>query len=414
MMRFLLWVLVLLGVGSAMGYLMRTDSGYILLAWGRFAIETSLWVGVASLLGMFFVILLMRIIWRGLLSLRPNRKRQSMRQLEQGILAFLELRLSRAKKLLRRGEVHSPLPWINQLLLARIAQAEDDQPTVANWLEKATRQHPHLELASGLLLVLSAYESHHLDLALAHCKRLEKHHPNNPFVVRLLRDIYVQLEDWAALLALQPRLIKAGRRNPESWQIKMIQGLTALPTKGLAEAFKLWWQQLAPAQQSDPDLRYYYCWALTQLDSPNSAEKTLTKMLKHRYDSRLLLLYSGVETPARPRLQLAEKLTQKNPLDAQMLLALGRLCLQESLWGKAHDYFAAGVAMAAMPELTLELARLERAMGQQNSSQQRLVNLAEELLKLPNLPLPKAQPERIEAGLEPASIHGARQGARQV
>lgn len=408
MLRFLLWVLLLLGLGTVLGYLMRTDPGYILVAYDRYAIETSLWVGVVGLLGFVFIIALGRIVWRGIVSLKPNWRRRGVRQLEQGILAFFELRLGRAKRLLRRGEAHSPLPWVNQLLLARIAQAEDDHPTVARWLEKATREHPHLELPSGLLLVLSAYESHQLDLALAHCKRLEKHHPNNPFVVRLLRDIYVQLEDWPALLELQPRLIKAGRRKSEAWQQKMIHGLVANGQEGLAERLKHWWQQLTTAQQSDLELRYHYCWSLSQTDSAKAAETLLEKMLKQQYDSRLVLLYSALDTVPKHRLMVAEKLAQQHPLDANLLLALGRLCLQESLWGKAQDYFAAGVAMSQMPELTLELARLERAMGHQQASEQRLLNLAEQFLELPQLPLPKANVSPLEPIDEPASIIGAR------
>jgi HemY protein len=388
---------------------MRTDSGYLLLAWDRFAIETSLWVGVLLILGLIVVFSLVRIIWQGLLSLKPNWKRRGVRQLEQGILAFLELRLSRAKRLLRRGETHSPLPWVNQLLLARIAQTEDDQPTVAHWLEKATRQHPHLELPSGLLLVLSAYESHQLDLALAHCKRLEKNYPNNPFVIRLLRDIYVQLEDWTALLALQPRLIKSGRRTAEAWQTRMIQGLVKLAPEGLSDHLQGWWQQLTSAQQADAELRYQYCWAVTQSSPAAAAEKLIEKMLKQQFDSRLLVLYAALETPAKHRLQLAEKLAQQHPLDADMLLGLGRLCLQESLWGKAQDYFATGVGLSQRAELTLELARLERALGQHESSQKRLLNLAEELLKLPDLPLPKARPERLESVPESDTLLGARQ-----
>ena len=409
MMRFLLWALLFVAAGSILGYLMRTDSGYLLLAWDRFAIETSLWVGVLLILGLILVFSLVRIIWQGLLSLKPNWKRRGVRQLEQGILAFLELRLSRAKRLLRRGETHSPLPWVNQLLLARIAQTEDDQPTVAHWLEKATRQHPHLELPSGLLLVLSAYESHQLDLALAHCKRLEKNYPNNPFVIRLLRDIYVQLEDWTALLALQPRLIKSGRRTAEAWQTRMIQGLVKLAPEGLSDHLQGWWQQLTSAQQADAELRYQYCWAVTQSSPAAAAEKLIEKMLKQQFDSRLLVLYAALETPAKHRLQLAEKLAQQHPLDADMLLGLGRLCLQESLWGKAQDYFATGVGLSQRAELTLELARLERALGQHESSQKRLLNLAEELLKLPDLPLPKARPERLESVPESDTLLGARQ-----
>lgn len=409
MIGFMLWVLVLLATGGILGYLLRTDPGYLLVAWDRFALETSLWMLIIAVLVVVFLLSLIHILWRGIGHLKPNWRRRGIRQLEQGILAFLELRLGRAKRLLRRGEAHSPLPWINQLLLARIAQAEDDHPTVASWLEKATRQHPHLELPSGLLLVLSAYESHQLDLALAHCKRLEKHHPQNPFVVRLLRDIYVQLEDWPALLELQPRLIKAGRRNPEGWHIKMIQGLVAAPHDNLSDRLKAWWQQLTAAQQADSELRYHYCWAFTQTDAAESAERVLEKMMKQHFDSRLLLLYSGLKTPAKHRLVVAEKLAQQQPLNADMLLALGRLCLQSSLWGKAQDYFAAGVEMSKMPELTLELARLERALGQQQNSEKRLLNLAEDLLKLPELPLPKSRAELTDTIDEPASILGARQ-----
>lgn len=409
MTRLLLWALLLLALGSLLGYLMRTDPGYILLAWDRFALETSLWVGVIALLAVLFVIALLRILWRGVLSLKPNWRRRGVRQLEQGILAFLELRLGRAKRLLRRGEAHSPLPWINQLLLARIAQAEEDHPTVANWLEKATREHPHLELPSGLLLVLSAYESHQLDLALAHCKRLEQNHPNNPFVVRLLRDIYMQLKDWSALLELQPRLIKAGRRKPEPWQIEMIQGWVASAHPDCVARLNQWWQQLTTAQQGDQELRYQYALAITQSNPSGGAEQLLERFLKQAFDSRLLVLYSSLNTPAKRRLQFAEKLAQQQTLDANVLLGLGRLCLQESLWGKAQDYFATGVAMSDRPELTLELARLEHALGQTQSSEKRLIQLAQNQIELPQLPLPKPRLSVSDSIEEPASIVGARQ-----
>ncbi|MCH8551634.1 MAG: hypothetical protein LAT62_06845 [Natronospirillum sp.] len=388
-LRLILWPLIILALGGLLGYLMRQDPGYLLLAWGDHAVEMSIWVALAivglALLGLVFL----RSLLRGLGRLRPNRHARGVQKLEKGIQAFLELRLPKAKRNLTRGEADSPLPWVNQLLLARIAQAEKDYPTVAAWLDKATQEHPHMELASGLLLVLSAYESRQLDLALAHAKRLEQNHPSNPFVIRLLRDIHVRLEDWQSLMDLQPRLIKAGRRKPEDWQCKMLSGLIKSPPANAGQKLQKWWKQLTSEQQTDPELRYWYLRGLVALEKPHVAQLALEQALNKEWDSRLLTLYSRLGTPARERLRQAESWLQKQPRDALFMLALGRLCLQEGLWGKSQDYFKEGLRLESLPELQLELARLEAALGLGEESQNRLARLSEEILQLPALPLPE-------------------------
>ena len=48
----------------------------------------------------------------------------------------------------------------------------------------------------------------------------------------------------------------------------------------------------------------------------------------------------------------------KRPHDASLLLALGRLCQQQRLWGKAQSYFEASLALGPSPQAHLELARL--------------------------------------------------------
>ncbi|TGG94136.1 hypothetical protein E4656_08165 [Natronospirillum operosum] len=391
----IIWPLVIIAIGGLLGWLMRQDPGYLLLAWGDHAVEMSIWVALAivllALLGMMFV----RTLIRGVIHLRPNRHQRGVQKLEKGILAFLELRLPRAKRHLTAGEADSPLPWVNQLLLARIAQTEKDYPTVASWLDKATQEHPHMDLASGLLLVLSAYESRQLDLALAHAKRLEQNHPGNPFVLRLLRDIHVRLQDWQSLLELQPRLIKTGRRKPERWQCDMVAGLMEEAPANAGQKLQKWWKQLTTSQQSDPDLRYWYLRALVKLERPHIALQAIEHALSQHWDSRLLTLYSQLDTPARERLRQAEAWLQKQPRDALFMLALGRLCLQEGLWGKAQDYFADGLRLEPLPELELELARLEAALGQNQQSQERLARVSAQLLRLPPLPLPE-KPARTE------------------
>lgn len=393
LLRRALFILLILVIGGAVGYMARQDAGYVLIAWGDHALEMSLWIGLAALITVLLAWLLVRRVLMLLGKLRPNRQHQGVKSLENGIMAFLELKLPRAKRLLTKGERYSPLPWVNQLLLARIAQAEKDYANVASWLDKATEENPQVELASGLLLALSAYESKQFELALAHCKRLTQKHPDNPFVLRLLRDVHVRLKDWDALLDLQPKLIRAGRKTVEPWQTDMINGLAATRPANAGARLQKWWKTLTQQQQASSELRYQYLKALVVLENPMVAKKALESAIAQDWDTRLVVLYSDLNTPARERLQQAERWRTAHTPDARFYLALGRLCLQESLWGKARDYFKDGLEQDTLPELYWELARLEEALGDRDSSHERLTALAEQTLKCPALPLPASSSE---------------------
>lgn len=394
LLRRVIIVLAVLLLGGGLGYLARQDPGYVLVAWGDHAFEMSLWIALAGLLALILGWLLVRQILQLLGHLRPNRARQGVKSLEKGIMYFLELKLIRSKRMLTQGERHSPLPWVNQLLLARIAQAEKDYSTVARWLDKATEENPQVELASGLLLTLSAYESKQFDLALAHSKRLIQKYPDNPFVLRLLRDVHVRLKDWDALLDLQPKLIKAGRKAVEPWQHQMIKGIQEGKPANAGARLQKWWQVLTPQQQAAEELRYDYLRALVDLENPIVAKKALESALNKQWDSRLVVLYSQLETPARERLAQTERWCKDHETDALGYLALGRLCLQEQLWGKAKDYFNAGLALSPLPELYWELAKLEEALGNLTESHRCLMALGEKVLQCPSLPLPVAKETR--------------------
>jgi HemY protein len=61
----------------------------------------------------------------------------------------------------------------------------------------------------------------------------------------------------------------------------------------------------------------------------------------------------------------AERWLREHRKDGALLLALGRLCARQQLWGKAQSYFEASVAVEPTYSAHLELAqlhdRLERA-----------------------------------------------------
>ena len=49
--------------------------------------------------------------------------------------------------------------------------------------------------------------------------------------------------------------------------------------------------------------------------------------------------------------------------DAELLLVLGRLCLEQQLWGKAQSYLEASLSLRDQREVRLELARLFERNG---------------------------------------------------
>jgi HemY protein len=77
------------------------------------------------------------------------------------------------------------------------------------------------------------------------------------------------------------------------------------------------------------------------------------------WQSELLTIYgrlSGGELTAR--IAKAEAWLRSHPDDARLLDALGRMCLQQRLWGKAQSYLEASLAVEPTQQTHLELARL--------------------------------------------------------
>jgi HemY protein len=70
-----------------------------------------------------------------------------------------------------------------------------------------------------------------------------------------------------------------------------------------------------------------------------------------------------------------------------LLLTLGRLCLQNRLWGKARDYLESSLRLQRSPETCAELARLLAQLGDTERSnllfQEGLGLLDERLLAAP-------------------------------
>ncbi|MNG33182.1 hypothetical protein D3C84_1193740 [compost metagenome] len=91
-------------------------------------------------------------------------------------------------------------------------------------------------------------------------------------------------------------------------------------------------------------------------------------------------------------MQTAESWLKPRPDDAQLLLTLGRLCLNNKLWGKAREYLEASLRSQRSAETCAELARLLAHMGEVERSNQ----LFQEGVGLIAAPVPATLPRVAE------------------
>ncbi|MBV4538574.1 heme biosynthesis protein HemY [Pseudomonas urmiensis] len=405
MKRVYLLAVVAIVVAAALGIAIAKHSGYVLIAYGSFRYQSGLWAALGALVGIVLAVWLLRYLIGLVLTSsgvvnpwsRRNRRRRTRIAVEQGQLDLAEGRWASAQRHLHRAAEAERQPLLYYLGAARAANELGRSEDSDNLLERALERQPQAELAIALTHAQLQMDRGEADGALETLLAMHERHPHNGQVLRLLQRLYLQRGDWPALIRLLPELRK-GKVLPanelaELEQRAWGQNLNLATTRGedsqsARQALERAWQQLTSAQRQEPQLVLACAEQLRQVGAQGEAEQVLRAALKRQYESHLARLYGLVrgEDPAR-QLQTAEGWLKDHPQDPSLLLTLGRLSLQNRLWGKARDYLESSLRLERNPETCAELARLLAGLGEIERSnqlfQEGLGLLDERLLALP-------------------------------
>ncbi|MDB5981963.1 MAG: hemY [Pseudomonas sp.] len=374
-------------IAALIGVAIAEHSGYVLIAYQNFRYESSLWAAIALVLVIWLVVYLVRLS----LSLvttsggvvnpwsHRNRSRRVQVSIEKGQLDLAEGRWVSAQRHLQRAAEAESQPLLYYLGAARAANELGNYDESDTLLERALERQPHAELAIALSHAQLQLDRGNSDGALVTLEAMHDRHPHNPQVLRQLQRLYQQRGDWPALIRLMPELRKdkvlpapeLAELERRAWGENLTlaaqreEGEAGLPALNKA------WQQLSSAQRQEPQLVLAYAEQLRQLGADAEAEEVLRVAQKRDYNSHLARLYGLLRgsDPAR-QLQTAEGWLKQHPADPSLLLTLGRLCLQASLWGKARDYLESSLSLQRNPEACAELARLLARLGETERSNQ--------------------------------------------
>lgn len=408
MIRAILLLLLVVAATTLLGLAIAEHSGYVLIAWKSFRYESSLWVFLLLVTLAWLLVWGVRWLWRlsvasgGLLnpwSRRNHGKRQQLAA-DKGLLDLAEGRWERAVRHLQQAAEGERQPLMHYLGAARAAQQLGNYEQSDSFLERALQRQPQAELAIALTHAELQQARGESAAAQETLQVMRERHPRHRQVLRQLQGLLLVRADWSALLDLLPELRKGQVLSSEElatlerqvWQGRLLAAGEAGLNQGEAALQPLTaaWQQLSSAQRSEPELLLAYAAQLQRLGAPEEAEEILRKGLKQAYDSRLVRLYGVLRgrDPAR-QLQTAEALLKQHSQDPVLLLTLGRLCLQNSLWGKAREYFESSLEFSRNAETCAELARLLAHLGELQQSNQLFqegLGLLDQ--QLPSLPLP--------------------------
>lgn len=379
----LLAVLLVAAALALLGLAIAEHKGYVLVAYQGFRYESSLWAFLALVAVLGLLLYALRLLVRLLLVSiglvnpwsRLHRSRRVRQASEQGFLDLAEGRWVRALRHLRRAAEGEPQPLMYYLGAARAAHKLGQYEDSDALLEQALKRLPDAELAIALAHAELQEERGQAEAARETLEVMLERHPHQRQVLRQLRRLYQQGGAWSALLGLVPELRKQKifaaaellELEQQAWRGRLAaagkaaEGDVESPLANLKQA----WHQLSAAQRQEPELLAVYAEQLRVLGAEGEAEELLQHALKRAYDQRLVRLY-GLLRGADPvrQLQAAEGWLKQHPKDADLLLTLGRLCVQNQLWGKAKEYFESSLVFQRHPETCAELARLLTQLGE--------------------------------------------------
>lgn len=381
MKRLFIAVLATLLLAAVLAAAIAYDAGYVLIAFGNYTLETTVWVAIAillvMLLAMYCVILILhRSVRQGSIfsRWRTNWNERRGRQLTQrGLLAYLEGNFERARVVLDRGANRTEAPAINYLLAARASAAHGEYKMAELYLLRAQRSDEGTDFAVAVTGAELQLRQGKLQEALAALNRLRSQATKHPYVLKLLQDVYTNLRDWEKVIALLPQLRKAKILSREaSVDIEaraMVAWFDDMAIQKQIEKIHERWQLLPRAIERDARVIAAYTRGLIALGAGDEAEIILRNTLKRDWNLELVALYgrTGAADVSRQFAQ-AEQWLRDHGSSAALLLCLGRLAVRNQLWGKARDYLEQSLNLQNNPETCIELGRLLIRLGQSERS----------------------------------------------
>ncbi len=371
-MRALLWLLTLAALAVGLALAARYNDGYVLLVLPPWRVELSLNLLILLELAGFIVLyLFLRALSHTLRLPRAVREYRARRQREKAERALndavrfsFEGRYGHALKSAVSAHDAGYAPALAALVAARAAHDLRDSEREREWLARAESQEKSDSASRGARLMTEAelhLDAHRHAEALGALDVLAAGGQRHIAALRLALRAHQALGDWREVLRLVRQLEKHRALSVEqATPLRLRAQREVLRSLSLdAGALAAYWREIPEAERHAARLAAEAARLLIAAGDCQNAQRIVEDALDEEWDSTLVAVYAECQGgDVLGRIAQAEGWLKQQPRDAQLLLALGRLCRQQQLWGKAQSYLEASLSVQPSRAAHVELAEL--------------------------------------------------------
>ena len=373
-MRFAIWTVILAAVAVGVALIARNSTGYVVIVAAPHRVELSLnLLVVLIVLGYLAFYIATRLattllaIPKRVAEYRADRTRARSRQLlNEALLAFFQGRYASAEKSAAAALATDETKGIAAIIAARSAHELGRFSEREQFLDQAKGTAPEIDqarltTAADLLVSQGRFEE-----ALAVLKDLSARDARNLRLLRLRLQAEQATRRWDDALATVAALVKLGGITPaEAATARRAAHLGNLNRKAQdAAALAGYWRTLPFEAQLDPTLASTAARFHLALGGNAEAQSIVEQALEKDWNAGLVAIYGdSAGTNALPQIERAEKWLRLHARDPALLLALGKLCMRQGLWGKAQSYIEASLALEPTHDGHMTLAALMERLG---------------------------------------------------
>jgi HemY protein len=381
----LLLVLALL-VGALVVWVLQFGSGYVLLSFAELTIEMSAWTGLIIYLAATVLLFWLLLTWRWIVSAggfrswwRNRRSARNQNQTAEGLLLFAGDDWQEAAKLLSQSAYKSSMPVVNLLFAARAAADNEQFDQARQVLQRLKVSYPKSRFVADKALAETHLLQERPEEALKILQAVYAENPRDKGLLRLLADAHYLAENWTAAQKMLGDLKRFQAVNDQDLaNLEQDVYCNLLDCSGLdsrgtlsekrAQLEDIWY--LIPRKhQREPQIIACYAASLGRVKLAEKQQVLLTKSLNRQWHPQLVTQFGELESESpEKQLMVAEKWLVQHGEDADLLLALGRICQRLKFWGKAKDYFTTAVKLRPSVQGSIYLASVLEKIGDSNAS----------------------------------------------
>ena len=373
-MRFAVWSIVLASIAVGLALLFLNSTGYVVIFSGRQRIELSLNLLILLVVGGYLGFYALARLIATLVGIpsrvrayREERTRSRLRQsLSDSLLAFFQGRYASAERSAAAALLGEETKGVAAIIAARSAHELGRFNEREKFLDHAKGAAPDVDTARLTTLADLLVSQGRHEEALAVLKDLSARDARNLRLLRLRLQAEQALRLWDAVLDTVDALAKLGGIGPaEAAAARRAAHLGNLARDSRdAATLTAYWKQLPSDVRNDPIVAATAARYHLALGSPAPAQAILEQALEREWNTALVALYGeAAGDEALPQIERAEKWLRAHARDPALLLALGKLCMRQGLWGKAQSYSEASIALEPTHDGHMTLAALMEKIG---------------------------------------------------